>query len=472
MRLKLLISVMVAVFLLVLAMAGMAMAALSAQEMQLNSTGEAYEIHPDTQGSFWVTDYAAGEIWQVNATGTSYNKYAVGGFPQDATPDNLGFVWWVDGTSLYALDTSTQVNNIRSWDVMDSNTLWGVGFTPGLVWLTDNGLANVYSFNKSDRNLCIYSLPVLDITPDIYYPFISGTQLWLGDRNNGTILRLDFTSTPTWTWWQLPAGSSPSDITLDGQGNIWYTDNLLSSIGLLSPSADELMLYNLPVGAGTDPVMLTISGGKVWYTEQGLGTMGSLDPSTNPPTPMDVTSDSEAATVDCTTYLAPPTLDTAAPTHGEQTPSSASYDTQYTGDGWSIYKLPNGSNPFGISFTSSGYAVDNGRQKLIIFTPSTAPTLIVKKIVINNNGGMLTPSNFSFSINGGTAIAFEADGRNELTVDAGSYSVTEPDVAGYTASYSADCTGTIAAGQTKTCTITNDDTEIIRLKTYMPQIIK
>jgi hypothetical protein len=116
--------------------------------------------------------------------------------------------------------------------------------------------------------------------------------------------------------------------------------------------------------------------------------------------------------------------------------------------------------------------VDNGRQKLIIFTPSSAPTLIVKKVVINNNGGWLTPSNFSFSINGGATIVFEADGRNELTVDAGAYSVNEPDVAGYTASYSADCIGTIAAGQTKTCTITNDDTEIIRIKTYMPLVIK
>ena len=29
--------------------------------------------------------------------------------------------------------------------------------------------------------------------------------------------------------------------------------------------------------------------------------------------------------------------------------------------------------------------------------------------------------------------------------------------AGYAASYSADCTGTIAIGETKTCTVTNDD---------------
>ena len=37
--------------------------------------------------------------------------------------------------------------------------------------------------------------------------------------------------------------------------------------------------------------------------------------------------------------------------------------------------------------------------------------------------------------------------------------MTETGPAGYTASYSADCTGSIANGETKTCTVTNDDTK-------------
>jgi len=36
---------------------------------------------------------------------------------------------------------------------------------------------------------------------------------------------------------------------------------------------------------------------------------------------------------------------------------------------------------------------------------------------------------FTFSVNGGTAVSFEADGQNDLTVNAGTYSVTEPAVA-------------------------------------------
>ena len=39
----------------------------------------------------------------------------------------------------------------------------------------------------------------------------------------------------------------------------------------------------------------------------------------------------------------------------------------------------------------------------------------------------------------------------------GSYSVAENAHPGYDATFSADCTGTIALGETKTCTVTNND---------------
>src|SRR5207247_11076322 len=44
-----------------------------------------------------------------------------------------------------------------------------------------------------------------------------------------------------------------------------------------------------------------------------------------------------------------------------------------------------------------------------------------------------------------------------VTLNQGPYAVAESGPSGYSASLSADCTGTIAVGQTKTCTVTNDD---------------
>ncbi|HEY5780352.1 MAG TPA: galactose oxidase-like domain-containing protein [Lysobacter sp.] len=87
---------------------------------------------------------------------------------------------------------------------------------------------------------------------------------------------------------------------------------------------------------------------------------------------------------------------------------------------------------------------------------ATSATLTVRKIVVNDSGGTKAASDFGFSVNGGAATAFEADGSNVLIVAPGAYNVTEPAASGYAASYSG-CSGTLAAGGSATCTITNDD---------------
>jgi len=86
-----------------------------------------------------------------------------------------------------------------------------------------------------------------------------------------------------------------------------------------------------------------------------------------------------------------------------------------------------------------------------------AGILIVKKFVENNYGGLLQVNDFGFKVNDGTTIPFEVDGQNDLTVDAGTYSVVEPNVSGYSTSYD-NCTDiVISNGESQTCTITNSD---------------
>jgi hypothetical protein len=82
--------------------------------------------------------------------------------------------------------------------------------------------------------------------------------------------------------------------------------------------------------------------------------------------------------------------------------------------------------------------------------------------VINNDSGHASASQFTMTINGVTAVGGnsfpgqESPGTTK-TVNAGSYSVSETGPAGYVAFLSADCSGTIALDQTKTCTVTNND---------------
>ncbi|MDP1846264.1 MAG: hypothetical protein Q8K79_00615, partial [Solirubrobacteraceae bacterium] len=90
-----------------------------------------------------------------------------------------------------------------------------------------------------------------------------------------------------------------------------------------------------------------------------------------------------------------------------------------------------------------------------------APVLTVVKHVVNDNGGTKSAADFSLTVDdpGTNPAPFngaEAPGT-DVAVDPGAYSVSEGAHDGYAVSYSADCTGTLAIGETKTCTVTNND---------------
>ncbi len=90
------------------------------------------------------------------------------------------------------------------------------------------------------------------------------------------------------------------------------------------------------------------------------------------------------------------------------------------------------------------------------------PKINVTKSIVNTGGGTATPLAFSYKVNNGSSLNFAADGSSApVVVTPGAFSVTEDLSPSYNASYSAECSGTIAAGETKNCTITN---------TYIPQV--
>jgi len=95
------------------------------------------------------------------------------------------------------------------------------------------------------------------------------------------------------------------------------------------------------------------------------------------------------------------------------------------------------------------------------YTPSVSATLHIIKHVINDSGGTAIANAFTINVTGTNVSSSSFVGSEagvDVTLDAGSYSVTEPVVpAGYLQTGSGDCSGIIAAGGTKTCTITNDD---------------
>jgi uncharacterized repeat protein (TIGR01451 family) len=133
------------------------------------------------------------------------------------------------------------------------------------------------------------------------------------------------------------------------------------------------------------------------------------------------------------------------------------------------YKVSETGGKSGYTATFSGDCDANGdidvsvgQNKTCTVTNSdVAATLKVIKVVVNDDGGTKTPGQFQMTVhNKGAALpsfAGEGDPGTSVGVQPGSYSVSEGAHAGYADTYSAACAGTVAIGETKTCTVTNDD---------------
>ncbi len=142
------------------------------------------------------------------------------------------------------------------------------------------------------------------------------------------------------------------------------------------------------------------------------------------------------------------------------------------------YKVEESDGPSGYTLSYSGDCTSDGSVTIVSGQTKTCTltntkdiaTLIVKKVIKNDNGGNNDYPDFSFSVNNGIATAFDTDGQNELTVDPGFYTVTEPSVTGYNTSYNNCENINIPKDGTVTCTITNDD--IAPTVTLIKNIVK
>jgi hypothetical protein len=129
---------------------------------------------------------------------------------------------------------------------------------------------------------------------------------------------------------------------------------------------------------------------------------------------------------------------------------------------YNVTENTGGPSGYTVSYSSDcNSTISSGSKTCTITNNDDAATLTITKHVINDNGGNRVASEWSLD-SGGTNdspdnfAGAESPGTT-VTLDAGSYNVTETGPSDYTASYSADCSGTIANGASKTCTVTNND---------------
>ncbi len=346
----------------VLALRGSARAALLAQETPLTASVTPTDLNLDSQGVLWVSDADAGQIWSVNTANGAYTIYTVGGSVSDARSDGAGTVWWADFNS-NQLSRLTTANNITTtWEISGSLGLWGTTLDQsGQVWASDGNDPYLYKLAPTSNQLCQYTLPNSGVGE---YLISEQTHIWIGDSVNARIMRLQGTA---FTWWNLPTGSQPRDLAMDGNGRVWWTDPSKGYVGRLDPVENSITTFTPP--AGGVPQMLTLADGKVWYSQQGPGRVVELDPSVATGITATVTVGSTTANPSCSTVL-PQAPIAVTHTSGQASWNVTVYATLIDQAGWLIGDMPVGAVPYGISAARQIWLVDQGRQVLVKVSPS------------------------------------------------------------------------------------------------------
>jgi len=131
--------------------------------------------------------------------------------------------------------------------------------------------------------------------------------------------------------------------------------------------------------------------------------------------------------------------------------------------GWTLTSVECSSDTDSVTPIENGVviAVDPDDTPTCTFTnTATGGSLTIIKQVINDDGEQGNAGDFSIDVINNDAPSTTVTGSEEGTtvaLDAGTYRVSEQSNNNYEASYSAECEGTIAIGESKTCTITNND---------------
>ncbi len=308
------------------------------------------------------------EVWRIDPTTGAYTVYAGLASVVDARPDAAGNIWlanWSDAT----LVRINQAGVATSWPLpADAQNLLGVAFdAAGRVWVTDTYSPNLFRLDPANGQRCTYVLPG-ESQPE--YIIHHNGLLWLGDGWTGNVMRLN-PDTGALTWWDVDPLAWPEGLVVDAAGDIWFTDYLMGLLRRLSPTTNRLTQYAPPTGMATG--MIALVDGRIWYTDEGLGAVGILDPALATGETVTVTSGSATLQPECRTVT--PSQANLTTRQGTLAFTYLAVPPLTNANGWTVYKLPAGSSPWGIAQIGDAlWIADGGRQTLLRVAEGPDPT--------------------------------------------------------------------------------------------------
>jgi streptogramin lyase len=253
----------------------------------------------DASGNAWFTDPTHNAIGEVTSKGvwTEYTATTLNANPYDLVLDKNGILWFteINGNQIGAFDTTklTMVGE-KAVPTAGSEPLGMAYDAPNnVVWFAENNASKVGHFSAATTPISIAEIPVsspthlitLDGKGNVWYsePFLNSAQV--GEIPGGTGTPVDFVCTVTCGF--------IAGIGADSSGNGWFNDAPSDNVVSLNPTTKVTTAITLPTTGAHPQDGLAVDGNNnVWVAEEFKGKVAEIPSGTTPPTPTPTTGTS------------------------------------------------------------------------------------------------------------------------------------------------------------------------------------
>ena len=218
-----------------------------------------------------------------------YVEYELPGpnrMPWNADPDKNGIVWlpyYGHGNKIGRLDPKTA--QVQEFPVPNQTTAGIHSVTPapdGSVWLSEQGANKLGKWDPKTQTITEFQdayLPGKELTT------AGGQRHTVRVDGNGFVwatgnplTRFD-PKTEKFADFRDEVGASYG-ITNDKQGNVWFTAQGRSAIGMGDKNTGRVTLWTVPTDKSFPRRIMVDPAGAVWFTEYTAGKLGRFDPET------------------------------------------------------------------------------------------------------------------------------------------------------------------------------------------------
>ena len=192
-------------------------------------------------------------------------------------------------------ETFTEYEN-PSWPEMRRSMMWGMDYSPdGSIWYTDEAHDRIWKFSILDEEYVSMTYPATgDSLPQRLK--VEGSEIIVNDFTGGKLTFLDPAQLgDEVTYTSLPSpieNSLAGDFALDSDNNIWYTNWIFQTGGVLvkfdrdnyvedSPLNTATSVYEFPPDLTTPNGVVIGPEGNVWILDTSSSFFFSFDPETN-----------------------------------------------------------------------------------------------------------------------------------------------------------------------------------------------